>query len=489
VNRTALELLHPDGSVSGVAVGGAARLPAVPQASRSDVPLDLVVLAPSAAGPEGASSLERLLDSFVPRLSADAVVYVLVRPRRRRAARRELLRRGLALDRGVAHVPSFESTRYLVPLEPRLARRVFREVIAVWPRRRRMLASLLELSWTAAALERLMPSVALVARPPTARPLFDWASRLLADGADTHAEAVVTTGRAEADRAVVLLVQSGREEGSVVAKIGDASSPRLEREVEALAGPGLTARVAGAAVPKPIGQRVLGGRSVLFETGLAGASAAGLLASEPRRLQSILELVSDWLDRWHGVSVVEHSAGPEELRSRVLSPAERLAPLLGDGEDYLSWLRCKCKALAGHRLPFVHAHNDLTMFNVLVTEIGVGVVDWEDAGERGLPLTDFFYAAVDAVAATARYTDRLAAFDACFGEGGRYAGLVAGMQRRLTSTAAMSAELKGLAFHACWLHHAANEQLKSSWQRPSPFLSIVQRLAARPDAWQAGTAA
>jgi hypothetical protein len=483
VNRTALELLHPDGCVAEVAVAGASGV--APEGVDPDASLDLVVLAPSG----GRASLQTLLDSFVPRLSGDAVVYVLVPPLGRRAARRQLVRSGLVLDRGIAHVPSFDSSRYLVPLERSLARRAFREVVAVWPRRGRVVARLLDFSWTAAVLESLLPSVALVGRPPDARPLFDWASRLLGDGPDLRVEAVVTSGPAKAERAVVLLVPSGGETASLVAKIRGGSSAKLERQATALEGPASTARTAGAAVPELIALRPLGARSVLYETCVGGASAAGLLASEPERLPSILALLSDWLDRWQRVSLVERPAGSEELGSRILAPAEALAPLLDHGDDYVLWLRTRCEAIAGHVLPLVDAHNDLTMFNVLVTPSGVGVVDWEEASGGTLPLTDFFYAAVDATAAAARYADRIAAFDACFGGTGRSAELIAGIQRRLMSTAAMSAELAQLAFHACWLHHAANEQLDGSPEAPPPFLSIVQRLAAGPDAWPAGAQA
>jgi hypothetical protein len=52
-------------------------------------------------------------------------------------------------------------------------------------------------------------------------------------------------------------------------------------------------------------------------------------------------------------------------------------------------------------------------------------------------------------------------------------------------TTGMTAAMAEVAFHACWLQHAANEHRREDPESRPPFLSIVQRLAARPEGWTA----
>jgi hypothetical protein len=479
-----LELFHPDGVVEGVAVGGAAApVSIVPQVGVPDGQLDLVFLAPSASQ-RGEAWLEGALDAFLPRLSRDAVLYLLVPGVGRQAARRRLRRRGLELGPAVAHVPGATSSRYLVPLDRSRAAAAFSRVVAVWPRRRRLLAFLARLPGATAALEGLSPSVALVARKPGARPLFLWASASTQEEGPARVEALVTSGRAENDRVVLVLAGNRRGSPSVVAKIRAASASGLGREAAALAGIGATARAAGAAVPVAIGLRGLGRRRVLFETALPGESAAALLTSRPGALELVLGRLGDWLANWHRATLATSTKGLQELEQRILEPAESLAPLLEEGGRYVSWLRERCADVGSGAVPLVATHNDLTMFNVLVTRDGIGVVDWEEANGSGLALTDFFYAAADAAAAATRYADRLEAFDACFSPRGRHFETIAQMQMGLATAARMTPRLAQLAFHACWLGHAVNEQ-RSDRSQARPFISIVQRLATGAHGWLA----
>ena len=124
-------------------------------------------------------------------------------------------------------------------------------------------------------------------------------------------------------------------------------------------------------------------------------------------------------------------------------------------------------------MPFVPSHGDLTMANVLVDDDGsLGVVDWSSARSRALPLTDFLYAVADAQAASSGYEDRTDAFRRCFVErAGRE------RTRQLLSRVAEPLTLDGTAFeivfHACWLHHAANEADREP-ALGRPFLELVR---------------
>jgi hypothetical protein len=165
------------------------------------------------------------------------------------------------------------------------------------------------------------------------------------------------------------------------------------------------------------------------------------------------------------------------LDQEILDPAALLAPFLERGREYHNWLTERCAAVAGAPTTLVATHNDLTMWNVLLDEQErLGVLDWEAAREGGLPLVDFFYAMADAVAATQSYVDRPKAFEACFSPGGIYAHAVARLLRRLRHVINISDAMAELCFHACWLHHAANEYRSNGSYDPRPFFKIVQWL-------------
>ena len=117
----------------------------------------------------------------------------------------------------------------------------------------------------------------------------------------------------------------------------------------------------------------------------------------------------------------------------------------------------RCAALRCASIPLVAAHNDLTMWNVLLAPGGaVGVVDWEHATAGSLPLVDLFYALADAVMTAGRHPDRLAAVAACIGAAGPHAALARRLWSQLAADLALPDTLVTLAFHACWLHHGAN---------------------------------
>ncbi len=161
------------------------------------------------------------------------------------------------------------------------------------------------------------------------------------------------------------------------------------------------------------------------------------------------------------------------LEREILSPARRLVPVLDEGTTYIDWLRRRCEQALGHTVPLVAAHNDLTMWNVLLDDDSVGVVDWVSAREQALPLGDYYYSLVDAVAATDRYKDRHAAFRRCFdGKEAARKGERSPFFRELTPA------VQDLCFHACWLHLAANEQRCDDPANGRPFLRTAQSLAA-----------
>jgi len=191
-----------------------------------------------------------------------------------------------------------------------------------------------------------------------------------------------------------------------------------------------------------------------------------------------MERLIVWLERWNRSTMTIKPLDPKLLDRELLAPAALLAPLLDHGGAYRNWLTEGCAALVRVPVALVAAHNDLTMWNVLLDEQGrLGILDWEAACEACLPLVDFFYGLTDAVAAAQGYFDRGKAFEACFALDGTYAPAVRRFLRPLRDAVEISDEMAELCFHACWLHHAANEHRVAVAGAPRPFFKIVQQLA------------
>ncbi|MBD0290362.1 MAG: hypothetical protein ICV74_03820 [Thermoleophilia bacterium] len=421
--------------------------------------------------------LEQAVPDAVRALPPRGAVYALVPPRRRMRVRRLLLRAGLSVEAAVAHVPSGDSPRYLVPLTAASLARF--AALAGARGRLKRLALLARLPRLSVLLALVLPSVGLVAHRGD-RSLWDWLRRLDPLLADAEGAVVQATWRRPVESAVLYpFERAGR--APVVVKVALSERVAAGHAAEALLLDrlGEAARAAGADVPEVRSARRSGAGHLLVETAVTGRSAATLLAGRPERLADVVHTVVGWLLRWNASTQTRAELDWERLERDVLTPAERLAPLLVAGERYRAWLSDRCSRLRGTPVPLVAAHNDLTAWNVFLDgELPLAVVDWETASEHALPFFDFSYAVVDLAAAATRYRDRTVTFDACFAPGGHLARLVDPLRARLADELVVPSELAELCFHACWLHHAVNEQDASAGAQ-RPFLEIVQRLCKR----------
>ena len=125
-------------------------------------------------------------------------------------------------------------------------------------------------------------------------------------------------------------------------------------------------------------------------------------------------------------------------------------------------------------ISLVAAHNDLTMWNLLIADDGsIGVLDWEAAASQCLPLGDFVYAAVDAVASIDGYASRAQSARDCFAPRGRHAPLVGALTSRLAGALELSPPTVELLTHACFLQHARNEL---RFGRRPDFIDVVRAL-------------
>ena len=476
-----LELLLPQGIASrSLVIGSNCPSLLLPESHMEDGErADLVILAPTVAECRTRGWLEEAMQLLAQRLETEGIAYVLAPPWWRLRLRHALHGYDLSIDLSIIHLPDQASNRYLVPLISIPVRYAFSELIPICPWRRCLALIAFRCPGAARLFGGLLPSVGLVARRAGALPLFSWLLQLAREGQLPSSVIISTSWRGQ-DGAVVLHRFSGWDtKPTAVAKMNltTARAHSRVREAAILACLGPRARWAGAQVPQPLLLEQVHERPVLLQTAMGGQLAASLLASRPGRLFDLMERVASWLENWHRSTVVIEPLDGELLNRELLAPATLLAPFLEQGEEYRHWLTRRCATVVGAPVPFVATHNDLTMWNVLLDEHGrLSIVDWEAGREEAFPLVDFFYAMVDAVAATRGYADRLQAFAACFASSGTYTHAVMRLQRRLIQAVVIPAGIVDLCLHACWLHHAVNEYHASEPTDSQPFLHIVQWL-------------
>lgn len=471
-----LELLHPDGRIETVAVLGEDHPPAlVPaRATEAQSNVELALVAPSPAELDQPGWLTCAIERATSALGEQGLVYALLPGRARRRTRALLRRAGLTLEPPLVHLPDGFTTRYIVPLSRRPWRYALGRAIAAQPASRRALLLARSLPGGEGLLARALPTVAVVARRPQGRPLGAWVARFDGVAAEPAAVVVAVSFRGPGAGVVVHCFPAGASRPSAVAKV--APDAVVEADRVQRAGPG--ARTAGARVPEALASGEIGGRPVNLQTPIAGRPAAAVLSRAPGRLSSLAEQLTAWLERWHSATAVRSTLERKLLEVKVLRPAAELAPQLACGSAYRKWLERRCRRLAGSPIPLVAQHGDLTMWNVVLDESErIGVLDWADAAdEGGLPLTDFFYAIADATLAARDCETRATAVRACFLANGQPRPSIAPLQARLSAALAVSAPATELCFHACWLHHARNEQAAVE-SGESEFLRVVEWLA------------
>ena len=476
-----IELLLPDGAARRVLVLGAGFPDHLWRLGGDDHALaaDLVILAPTDLECRQPGCLEHMAGSSAEALAPDGLVYLLA-PRRWRSRLAALLqRRGLVVTLRMAHLPDHATSRYLVPLVAGPAQFACTRLLPMRRARRALVLLALRLPLGARLLASALPAVGLVARRPGAPPLFGWMSRERQAHGQAGCAAIALSGPGKASAVLHHFTDRSRVPSAIVkVALAQAAATPIVVEGALIKRLGGDAERAGAQVPRVRLAALANDRPALFQTVLRGRPLALLLAEDPQRLPAAVESVAGWLERWGCLSQHSSDLCPTWLQRHVLDPLDQIEPQVGAYAPYRAWLQECCAAVAGTTQTCVAAHNDLTMWNVLQDEFGgLGVVDWEAGQSSFFPLTDLFYATVDAVAATNGYADRLAAFQACFVAGGAHAAPIAAYRARMGQALGIGSAWAQLCFHACWLHHAANEQRARPAGQLGPFGQIVAWLA------------
>jgi hypothetical protein len=453
-------LFHPTGSPARVVTIDATRSPA-------EEPADLLVVAQTVQDWRCPGWRVAAGAAVRDALGPEGIVWALAPRRRDRARLRRLVEeQGLRVAELVACLPNRCASRYLVPLQPGPVLYLLRQT-----RLERVGGLLLRTPGWRTLLSWAIADVAILAHDGGASGPARW----LAGGEGSALMRASWRGKAGA--AIVVQFADGATAPSLVAKVPPAGSEARGRaEAAALRRLGPAAEDVEINLPKVVGFVSLGARAALVEQALSGVSAAAALARDSGRLDAMLERLAGWLERWALRTCQRRPLSQTELERPLLDAARTV----GLPASYYDWLAEQCRHLAGKSVPLTSAHNDLTMWNVLISESGrLGIIDWEEAEATSLPLGDLAYAAVDAAAATRRYVSRPAAYADCFVSSGRHRERVVGLIRRLAHVLELDAQLTDACLHACWLRHAANEQRVSTNGERS-FRAIVERLAHAP---------
>ena len=397
------------------------------------------------------------------RLSPSGIAYVV--PSAARRLRRALDSAGIGGGETLLHIPSVPDGRHLVPLGTAAERYALSGQLPMSELKRLAAGAALRLS----RLAELGPTGAVHRRSHVAvlgQWLFELGEQRLVPGS-------LLVGMSGAgDAAVVHRFPAKQSRADAVAKI----SPRARRELYALREIAPGASVAGARVPSVLAAGELGSLPFILQSALSGRNAALLVQRRRVSAGRVQEELADWLDHWARSTATTRVLGPDHLERFVLGPAAELGHRLP--VSYLERLRRLCARAAGKTCPVVPCHGDLTLANVMLDcEGSLGVVDWEHAVGDALPLLDFFYSAADSVAAENAYADRVEAMASCFASDGVHASVVGTLLRRLAAALSIDRTVQEICFHACWLHHSANETRRSP-AYPGPFMAILRMIAA-----------
>lgn len=471
-----LVFLHPDGFVQHALVIGKdapARLSIASEGVNNIQPVDFILWAPSPAECQEPGGLQSTAAKIRSLLAMDGLVYALIPNRWRAQAQHALRNEGLEIELIMAHLPDWSASRYCIPLETGPVEYTFTQQFPTKALKR--ITALAALHWSPG--RRLVglgyPSAAFVARLPHSRKLFLWLYRQADIAPQTGCASMAIKWKGDCS-SIVIHGYSEESEPKIVAKTILTNNRQYEtgNEYRILENLGPPARQSGAAVPQPLQIELLGDCPVFLQSFLPGTCAASALAGRPNQLKATVERITTWLIAWNQATAVQRSLDEPFFTHNFLSPLEKVAPHLADCTAYRAWLLSRC-AEFHHPVKLTAAHNDLTLWNILLQPGGsIGVVDWREAQPAALPLGDFFYLFVDAVA-VAHHDNHEKAFLECVEPHGRYYSLFQDVVNRMTEVLDLPTPLVRLSLHACFLHHAANEQLERLPEEDHPFLRIL----------------
>ena len=229
---------------------------------------------------------------------------------------------------------------------------------------------------------------------------------------------LMVTPRFRASNHVVFLVLSKeRSEPLLVAKVprltGDGSA--LLREAAALQALHNQRPGGFETAPRLIALDECWDRPILLETGLWGQPMDP--PTIRRDVTGCSRAVIAWLIEIYRETRIDARIQPDWFQQLVERPLQSLSLATGDG-DLVEATQRVVAPLRTIPSSLVFTHGDLSHPNILIRQGGrLGVLDWENAEPRGLPMGDLFFFltyATFALSRTRSKGDHLDAFEAAF---------------------------------------------------------------------------
>jgi hypothetical protein len=305
--------------------------------------------------------------------------------------------------------------------------------------------------------------------PEPHRSAFEWLAGLGA-GVPTCTAVGVSSGR-PGSAAVLLRFPVGAARPDLVAKVGGKAA----REAAVLQRLRAGAERAGVRVPRVISLTRYRDIDVLAREAVDGPLWSAELSRRPNRVAECAGAVADWLKAWHEITARPAVITAADIQALILGPAARVCAAYGY-HQHLDRLQRLCARCTDTVVPFVAVHNDLTTANLVALDNQrLGVIDWEQGDDRGLPLGDLVYALVDAIAAADGYRDRPGAFTQCFALDLPPGSLVRKLLVDSAQSLRLSPAVAELCLQACWFTHADNELTRDG--TPGPFAQIAGQIA------------
>jgi aminoglycoside phosphotransferase (APT) family kinase protein len=159
-------------------------------------------------------------------------------------------------------------------------------------------------------------------------------------------------------------------------------------------------RACRSAVPRPLFLERVGGHVVFAETVVPGGPfpMGAFLRPEPVRQRLVAPLVDhafDWLEDFHAETATGTWAiDAGFVRQRGRAVFDKILARFPESRPWREALLGVAEGLAkfqGALLPRGVVHGDFTHANLLFDGSRLGVVDWEDCTQDGLPLDDVFF--------------------------------------------------------------------------------------------------
>lgn len=287
-------------------------------------------------------------------------------------------------------------------------------------------------------------------------------------GINAGVSCVILTPRFRTSRHVIgLLIPSGAADPQLVVKL-----PRRHGDGEGIA---CEAAVLGAlrkacpqlerTVPRVVAFAD-GDRPLLVETALTGPLLTPrMLRATPSRC---IDAVAGWLIALSATRQSGSDASYERLLGEPLAFLAESFPLRAPQRELVARTLELVEPLRSAEVPRVLEHGDLSHPNLIwLRGDHVGVVDWELAEEKGLPLHDLAFFLTSATLALRRpgtVEARAAAFhDAFFVPGGWARARVTAYKGKL----ALDGQVLTPLFAACWARYTAQLVARIAGGRPS----------------------